>query len=137
MEPSSLGFAHDRQANSAEWQALCRGGFHRPNERHRSTSGRYVSGDLVESRVANLIGAKLRGSLNHFPKCLEDSWIGIAVVGFRVLLLIPQADRDSFRSARNDERNFVLKAFLLSKRRNGFLLHQLGKLCNAIRLQSD
>jgi len=80
-------------------------------------SGYDVTGDRVEGRVGNLIGSKLRISLHHFRQSLLHFGIGSEVIGFRVLLLIPQTDSQRFRSAWNDERNFVLEAFLLCEAR--------------------
>src|SRR3972149_6624214 len=101
-----------------------------------SASNYLPSADLVEGRVGNLKGVNLRGSLNHFPQGLQHCWIGPAVIRFRVLFLIPQTDCDRFHSARDDERDFVLEAFLLSKQGNDFLLERLGKLGKAVGLDT-
>jgi hypothetical protein len=61
----------------------------------------------------------------------------MAIMGFRAFLLIPQADSNSVPAARNEQCNFVLEALLLSQQRNGFVLDQLGKLRNAIGLQTE
>jgi hypothetical protein len=76
---------------------------------------RNLSGNVMEGRIANLIRANLWSTFNHFPKCLEDSCVSIAAIGLGVLFLIPQADSENFRSPWDNERDFVLEAFLLSK----------------------
>src|SRR5258707_11327671 len=86
-----------------------------PTKEPLSASRRDASGDLVEGRIGNLVGANLRCSLNHLRQGLQHSWIGIAAIGLGVLFLIPQTDSDGFRSPRGDERDFVLEAFLLPK----------------------
>src|SRR5712664_1547124 len=90
-----------------------------------SASSRDSSGDLVEDRVANLIGAYLRNSLNHFPQGLQHSCIGIGAIDVGVLFLIPQTDSDGFRAPWGDERHFVLEALLLPKQGKGLLFDQL------------
>src|SRR5438105_3485465 len=96
---------------------------------------RHLSGNVMEGRIANLIGADLRSSVNHVPKCLDYSWIGIAVVGFRVLFVVPQANSNSVIPSPSNQRDFVLKAFLVAKRRKRLCLDQAGELRNAVRLQ--
>src|SRR6267378_3502490 len=78
-------------------------------------SGRYCNGDLVERRVGNLIGFNLGRSLNHSRQDLCYFWIGSAVVSFRVLCCVPQADSERFCSCHTNERDFVLESFLFSK----------------------
>src|ERR1700724_2044177 len=74
---------------------------------------RNLRSNVMEGRIANLIRANLWSTFNHFPKCLEDSCVSIAAIGLGVLFLIPQADSENFRSPRDNERDFVLEAFLL------------------------
>jgi hypothetical protein len=111
------------------------------NSRHRtkdaSPSSCHASGDLVEGRVGDLVGVKLRGSLHHFRQELLHFRIGIAVVCLRILLLFPQADSNRFQSVCCDESNFVLEAFLLPQQRNDFLLDYPRKLRNALGLQTQ
>ena len=80
----------------------------------------------------NLIGLNLRGSLSHLCQDLLDLGIGCAVIRFRVVLLIPQADSDSFSSVRGNQDQFVLKACLLSKQWKDFVFQCPVKLCNAM-----
>src|ERR1700687_1236959 len=93
------------------------------------------NGDLVEGRVGNLIRFNLGRSLNHSRQDLRYFWIGSAVVSFRVLCCVPQADSERFCSCRTNERDFVLESLLFSKQGNDFLLERPGKLRNAIGLQ--
>jgi hypothetical protein len=61
--------------------------------------GCYGNGGLVECRVGNLIGFNLGSSLNHH--CRQDLryfCIGFAVVSFRVLCCVPEADSERFCS---------------------------------------
>src|SRR6266853_3905489 len=74
-----------------------------------------LGGDLVERRVGNLVGLKLRSSVDDLAQRLQHFRIARAAVGLRVLLRLPEADRDRFRSARDDEGHFVLEALLLAK----------------------
>jgi len=93
-----------------------------------------TSGDLVNRRVGDLISLKLRSSLDNLSKRLQLFWIARAAVGFRVLFRLPEADCERFRSARNDERHFVLEALLLSKHGKDFLFKRLGELRGAVGL---
>src|SRR5215471_15265172 len=93
------------------------------------------SSDLVESRVGNLEGLKLRSSLSHFRQSFQHLWIGFEVIGFRVLFLIPKTDSDRFHSLRGDERDQVLETFPLAKQGDNFLLCRPDKLCKTTRLQ--
>src|SRR5260370_24120906 len=65
-----------------------------------------------------------------------DLWIGCAVIGFRVVFLVPHADSDCIRSVRGNQDQFVLEAFLLLQQRQDFVLKRLVKRCNTIRLQT-
>src|SRR5713101_815185 len=98
-------------------------------------SGHYCNGDLVERRVGNLVGFNLGSSLNHSRQDLCYFWIGSAVVSFRVLCRVPQADSERFCSCRTNERDFVLESLLFSKQGKNVLFDRLGKLRNAIGLQ--
>src|ERR1700674_4468427 len=97
--------------------------------------GCYGNGDLVEGRVGNLIGFNLGSSLNHSRQGLCYFWIGSAVVSFRVLWCVPQADSERFCSCRTNERDFVLESLLFSKQGKNVLFDRLGEFRNAIRLQ--
>src|SRR5947209_9431379 len=127
VSPSTFTFAGEVRGRT--WPAP-----HRTKRPNRLLS-RYVSGDLVEGRVGNLIGFNLRSSLNHSRQDLRHFWIGPAVVSFRVLCSFPQTDSECFPSARSNERDFVLEPFLFSKQGNDFLLQPLGQLGSAIELQ--
>src|SRR5438270_10412663 len=101
----------------------------RPNELLR------LSGDLVERRVGDLVGLELGGPFDDLRQRLQHLRIARAAIGFRLLLRLPEADRERFRSARDDEGHFVLEAVLLSKQRNDFLLERLGELRIAVGFQ--
>src|SRR2546425_11059407 len=68
-----------------------------------ATSGRtdrsalVACGDLVESRVRNLVGLNLRCSLNHLRQARQHLRIDVAVIVVRVLFPIPQTDRSEER----------------------------------------
>src|SRR5260370_17295235 len=111
------------------------GGIDRPP--NQTPSNRNVSGDLVEGRIGDLVSLNLRSSLNHLAECLQHVGIPMAIIGFRAFFLIPQADSDSVPAARNEQCNFVLEALLLSQQRKGLVLDQLGKLRNALGLQTE
>src|SRR5437773_1883943 len=81
-----------------------------------------LGGDLVEGRIGNLVGLDFGSSLSYFFEGLEHGWIGATLISLRVLSLIPQTDSHNFRSVRSDECDFILKALLLSKQGNDFLL---------------
>lgn len=75
----------------------------------------------MEGRVGNLIGRNLRGSLNDFRKYLQNLRIRGAVIGFRVFLLVPQAEGNGPGAAGGDERDFVLEATLCPEKRKDVL----------------
>src|SRR2546430_11180479 len=102
-----------------------------------STSECYLCscGDLVDRRVGNLVGLKLRRPLDDLSQRLQLFRIRRASVVLRVLLRLPEADRDRFRSAGYDERHFVLEALLLAKHGKYFLLEGLGELRGAVGLE--
>src|SRR5216684_6628691 len=106
-----------------------------PNRKNLPASGSCGDGDLVEGGVGNLIGFNLWCSLNHSRQDLRHFGIRFAVVGFRVLSVIPQTDCEPFRSAWDDERDFVLESLLFSKQRKNVLFDRLGELRKAIGLQ--
>src|SRR2546430_5608369 len=93
------------------------------------------SGDLVNRRVGDFIGLKLRSPLDELSQRLQLLLIARAAVGLRVLPRLPEADRDRFRSARVEERHFVLEALLLPKYGKYFLLEGLGELRGAVGLE--
>ena len=70
----------------------------------------------------------MRRPFSHFCQELLHLWIGKAVVGIRIFLLLPQADFNRFRTTGGDERDFILEAFLFSKQGDDFLLDRPGKL---------
>src|SRR5713226_1063106 len=118
------------------------GGADRPAPSERKdlpVLGCYGNGDLVEGRVCNLIGfnlgSTLGSTLNHSRQDLCHFWIRSAVVSFRVLCCVPEADSERFLPALSNERDFVLESFLFSKQGEDVLLKRLGKLRNAIGLQ--
>src|SRR6266478_4831956 len=110
-----------------------KGGLGRPRRTNHECYLR-TSGDFVNRRVGDLISLKLRSSLDDLSKRLQLFWIARAAVGFRVLFRLPEADCERFRSARNDERHFVLEALLLSKHGKDFLFKRLGELRGAVGL---
>src|SRR6267143_4132282 len=117
-------------------RSSARGGRPPPSKRKDLlASGRYCNSDLVERRVGNLIGFNLGRSLNHSRQDLSYFWIGSAVVSFRVLCCVPQADSERFCSCRTNERDFVLESLLFSKQGKNVLFDRLGELRNAIGLQ--
>src|SRR6266403_5614220 len=103
-------------SSSSRFAGLVGADLARPSERKDlPASGRYGNGDLVEGRVCNLIGFNLGGTLNHFRQDLCNFWIRSAVVSFRVLCCVPEADSERFLPALSNERDFVLESFLFSK----------------------
>src|SRR5437764_10157667 len=93
------------------------------------------SGDLVDGREGNLVRLKLRSSVDYLAQRLQHFRIDRAAVGLRVLLRLPEADRDRFRSAGYDEGHFVLEALLLAKYGKYFLLEGLRELHGAVGLE--
>jgi hypothetical protein len=57
-----------------------------------------------------------------------------AGIGLCVLLLIPHADGHRYRTAWDDEHNFVLEARLLAQHGNDVLLNGLSTLRDTVRL---
>src|SRR6266852_7204264 len=102
-----------------------------PQQRDLSASGRCSSGDLVEGGIGNLIGLYLRSSVNHLRQSLRHFGVSSAVVGFRVLCLVPQTDAECFLSSRCDKRDFVPESVLFSKQGKDFPFQSLGELGNA------
>src|ERR1700676_4839452 len=96
-------------------------------------SGRCGSSDLVERRVSDVIGFNLKESLNYRGKDLRHFWVSSAAVGLGILRFVPQTDRERFRAALANERDFVLESLLFSKQGKDVLLQPLGKLRNTIR----
>src|SRR2546426_5271626 len=97
--------------------------------------GCYGDGDLVEGRVGNLIGFNLWSSLNHSRQDLRYFCIGLAVVSFRVLWCVPEADSERFCSPWGNEGDFILEPLLFSKKGKNVLFDPLGEFRNAIGLQ--
>src|SRR5258708_6964121 len=102
-----------------------------PKERDLSASGRCSCGDLVEGGIGNLIGLYLRSSVNHLRQSLRHFGVSSAVVGFRVLCLVPQTDAECFLSSRCDKSDFVPESVLFSKQGKDLPFHSLGELGNA------
>src|SRR5229473_5467118 len=104
-----------------------------PKQRDLSASGccSGCSGDLVEGGIGNLIGLYLRSSVNHLRQSLRHFGVSSAVVGFRVLCLVPQTDAECFLSSRCDKRDFVPESVLFSKQGKNFPFQRLGELGNA------
>ncbi len=63
----------------------------RPKPAHQTQVLR-PSDDLLNGRVANLIGLKLRSSLNHLGQGLQHFWIACAVERVGLLLRFPETD---------------------------------------------
>src|SRR5689334_11743748 len=89
----------------------------------------------MEGRIRNLIGLELRSSLQHLRQSLLHLGIGSAVIGFRVVFLIPQTDSHRFLSVWSDEGNFVLESLLFLQQGNAFVLERAGEVRNTIGLQ--
>src|SRR5260370_42693788 len=117
-------------------QSSAGGGLSPPPSKRKDlpASGRYCNSDLVERRVGNLIGFNLGRSLNHSRQDLSYFWIGSAVVSFRVLCCVPQADSERFCSCRTNERDFVLESLLFSKHGKNVLFDPLGEFPPPVRL---
>src|SRR2546421_8719262 len=98
-----------------------------------TASGCDPSRDFVEGRIGDLISVNRRGSLDYFRERLQYAWIPIAAVDICILFPIPQTRRDGLGSARDDERQFVFEALLLSKYGKDLLFNHLHKCRNAIR----
>src|SRR6266550_4933772 len=114
-----------------------RGGLGPPpsNRKELLASGRHGSGDLVERRVSDVKGFNLRRSLNYRGEELRHFWVSSAVVSLGILCFVPQTDSERFRSARDDERDFVLESLLFSKQGKNVLFDPLGEFRIAIRFQ--
>src|SRR5438093_6792464 len=132
--PPSVRLAQAVAATGSHSQAMVGTGLAVPTK-DLSASDWLPSGDLVPGRVGNLRGLDLRSSFNHLRHGLQHFCIGSAVIGFRVLLLLPQTDSDRFPAFRGDEGDLVLEALRLPKDGNDFPLNQLGELRDAIGLQ--
>src|SRR5258708_19844503 len=103
----------------------------------KRASGRYCCGDLVERRIGNFVSRNLQSAFDELSQVFHNFWIAGRGVGVGILLLIPQANPNSFRPAWSEERKFALKAFLLSKRRNCFVLDLLRERDRAVGLQKN
>src|SRR4030095_861302 len=73
---------------------------------------------LVEGRVRHLIGVHLRRALHHLRQGFQHCWIGAAVIGFRLLFVIPYTDTHRFCAIWDDECNLVLEARLFTQQGN-------------------
>src|SRR5438128_1232691 len=82
-----------------------------------SKSRCWSGGDLVGGRIGYVVCLNTRRFLDEFVQFSQHFGIAPPVVGVRLLPCIPQADSDSFYSARSNERNFVTESFLLAKNR--------------------
>ena len=91
----------------------------------------------MERRISNFVSLNLRSAFDELTQVFQNFRIAGLGVGVGILLRIPQANRDSLRSARSEEGKFTLKAFLLSKRRNCFVLDLLGERRRAVGLQMN
>src|ERR1700741_140418 len=83
--------------------------------KHLRASGLCSSADLVEGGVGNLIGVNPRCSDDQRLQDLAHFCVGAAVIGVGAFLAVPQTHAESFGSGRDNERDFILKPFLLSK----------------------
>src|SRR5712692_11318460 len=106
-----------------------------PERKDLPVLGCYGNGDLVESRVGNLIRLNLGSSLNHSCEGLGYFWIGSPVVSFRVLCCVPEADSERFCPLWGNEGDFILEPLLFSKQGKNVLFDLLGEFRNAIGLQ--
>ena len=82
----------------------------------------------MERRVSDVIGFNLRSSLIYCGDDLRNLRVSSAVVSLGTLRLIPQTDRERFRAALANERDFVLESFLFPKERENIPLQPSGKL---------
>jgi hypothetical protein len=112
-------------------------GLASPPERNLLTVPLYsVRRDLAKSGGANLIGLNLRRSLTYFWQELLHLGIGCAVVSFRVFLLIPQTNPNSFRSVWSYQAYFVAEAFLLLQQRQDVFLKRPVELDSGIGFET-
>src|SRR5207245_1900398 len=77
---------------------------------------------LVQRRVTQLIGPYRWRAFNHLREHLQHFGVALPLVGVRVLLGFPQADREHFWSAGIDEEHLVLETLLLAKDRDELLV---------------
>src|SRR5713226_9355366 len=90
-----------------------------------------LAGGLVEGWNWQTIGVLLKSSVNHLRQSLRHFGVSSAVVGFRVLCLVPQTDAECFLSSRCDKRDFVPESVLFSKQGKDLPFQSLGELGNA------
>src|SRR5438552_13526836 len=84
--------------------------------KHLLALGQGSSADLVESGVGNLIGINPRSSVNQLLQDLGHFCVRPAVIGVGTFLVVPQTHAESFLSGRGNERDFILKPFLLDRK---------------------
>src|SRR5579864_8590214 len=72
---------------------------------------------LLEGRGDNVKGVNLGRSLDKSRQRLQHLWVCIRVVVVGFFLVLPQTDRGHIDSAGTGERDFVLKAILLTQQR--------------------
>ena len=94
-----------------------------------------MSSNLMEGGVGNLTGLNCRGPFSDLCQGLLHLGISIAVIGFRALFPVPQADSNRFCPTGNGESNFAQQTVLLSKQRKDFLLDCSGELRYAVGLK--
>src|SRR4030095_12020545 len=90
---------------------------------------------LVEGRVRHLISGHLRRALHHLHQGFQHCWIGAAVIGFRMLSVIPYIYSHRCRAAWDDEHHLVLEAWLCPQQGNAGFLDGRGKRRDAVGLQ--
>jgi len=69
-----------------------------------------ASGDLVRGGVADLEGFHFRNPLKHARQKFQDVGIGLAVISFRVLFLVPKTDSNRLVAFRRDEADPILES---------------------------
>src|SRR6266849_2390817 len=92
-------------------------------------------GDLVERRVGYVEAGNPGRSLEHLRQTLQHVGIRLAVIGFRALFSVPEADRKRFFAVLRDERDLVGEARPLPKQGQDVLLERLRELTRRIGLQ--
>src|ERR1700730_4076801 len=92
-------------------------------------------GDLVERGVRHLVAIYFRRTLDDALQRAQHGRIGIAAIGFRVLFLLPQTDRDGFISFGREKRDLVLEPSLLAQHRENVVLQHLREFRAFIGLE--
>jgi hypothetical protein len=98
-------------------------------------SGSVARDDLVKGRVRHHLGVHLRRAFHHVHQGFQHCWIGAAVIGVRVLFVVPYTDAHRCRAVWDDEHHRVLEAWLCPQQGNAGFLDGRGKRRDAVRLQ--